>query len=77
MKKSEAKRKIQEIRNAQEVDNFASNLHRARSVTVGTCFGGTTEIMMRGEGGKHLWCAMQPAVAPLILLTLLCVRFSL
>ena len=60
MKKSEAKRKIQEIRNAQEVDNFASNLHRARSVTVGTCFGGTTEIMMRGEGGKHLWCAMQP-----------------
>jgi hypothetical protein len=23
------------------------------------------------------WCAMQPAVAPLILLTLLCVRFSL
>ena len=60
MKKSEAKKKIQELINAQEVDNFASNLNRARSVTVGTCFGGTTEIMMRGEGGKHLWCAMQP-----------------
>jgi hypothetical protein len=60
MKKSEAQKKLQELRNAQEVDNLASNLSRARSVTVGTCFGGTTEIMMRGEGGKHLWCVMQP-----------------
>jgi hypothetical protein len=60
MKKSEAQKKLQELRNAQEVDNFASNLSRARSVTVGTCFGGSTEIMMRGEGGKHLWCVMQP-----------------
>lgn len=60
MKKNEAKKKIQELMNEQEVDNFASNLNRARSVTVGTSFGGTTEIMMRGEGGKFLWCVMQP-----------------
>ena len=27
---------------------------------VGTAFGGTSEIMMRGDGGRHLWCVMQP-----------------
>lgn len=60
MKRSEAKRKLEEIRNTQEVENVASNLNRARSITVGTCFGGTTEVMMRSDGGRHLWCVMQP-----------------
>lgn len=75
MKRSEAIKKIKESENAFEVErvkklrelqvqmdleNQTSNVNRARSVTVGTAFGGTTEIMMRGDGGRHLWCLMQP-----------------
>jgi hypothetical protein len=60
MKRSEAKQKIQGMVNQQEVDSFASNASRARSITVGTAFGGTTEIGMRGDGGQSLWCLMQP-----------------
>jgi len=60
MKRSEAKRKIEEMQLEMEIDNRASNLNRARSVTVGTAFGGTTEIMMRTDGGRHIWCVMQP-----------------
>ena len=60
MKRSEAKQKIQSMIHQQEVDAFISNNNRARSVTVGTAFGGTTEIGMRGDGGQFLWCLMQP-----------------
>lgn len=60
MKRQEAKRKYQELQNRQDVENFESNLNRSRSITVGTSFGGTTEILMRGDGGRHLWCVMQP-----------------
>lgn len=75
MKKSEAIKKVREFENSIEVqriekirqmeaemdvENRESNRNRARSFTVGTSFGGTTEIMMRGDGGRHLWCAMQP-----------------
>lgn len=41
-------------------ENRESNRNRARSITVGTAFGGTAELMMRGDGGRHLWCLMQP-----------------
>ena len=37
----------------------SERFNRARSVTVGTCFNGVTEISMRGDG-KYLWCPMQP-----------------
>ena len=40
--------------------NRQANLRRARSVTVGTAFGGTTELMMRGNDGNVLWAIMQP-----------------
>jgi hypothetical protein len=60
MKLNDAKRKIREIQNAQQVENIASGLNRARSITVGTAFGGTTEVMMRSDGGRHIWCVMQP-----------------
>lgn len=75
MKRSEAIKKIRETENAIEVqrleklrqmeaemdlENRESNRNRARSITVGTSFGGTSEIMMRGDGGRHLWCVMQP-----------------
>lgn len=75
MKKSDAIKKVQEFENALEVTRIKkarqietsidleareNNRTRARSITVGTAFGGTTEVMMRGDGSKLLWCAMQP-----------------
>ena len=60
MKPSEVKKKLAEIEARQQIANFESNLNRARSVTVGTAFGGTTEISLRGDGGQSLWCLMQP-----------------
>lgn len=75
MKRSDAIKKVRELENAIEVqrleklrqmeadmdlENRESNRNRARSITVGTAFGGTAELMMRGDGGRHLWCLMQP-----------------
>jgi hypothetical protein len=75
MKQSEAIKKVKEIETSIELckleklrqmeaemdlENRESNRNRARSVTVGTAFGGTTELMMRSDGGRHIWCAMQP-----------------
>ena len=75
MKRSDAIKKVRELENAIEVQRFEkirqmeaemdlenreSNRNRARSITVGTAFGGTAELMMRGDGGRHLWCLMQP-----------------
>ena len=76
MKRSEAIKKIRETENAIEVqriekirqleaeldlENRESNRNRSRSIMVGTSFGGTTEISMRGNGEKFLYCQMQPA----------------
>ena len=58
--KKETKKKLDEIESRQFLDTVSSNLSRARSVTVGTCFGGTTELMMRGNDGSVLWSPMQP-----------------
>jgi len=44
----------------QNLRNVKSSATRSRSITVGTVFGGTTEISMRGEGSDNLWCIMQP-----------------
>lgn len=60
MNEKQLAKKRQELINRQEIDSFEANLSRARSISVGTCFGGTTEVMMRGDGGRHMWCAMQP-----------------
>jgi hypothetical protein len=75
MKKSEFQQKTREIdakleleayekrRRTQiemDMENHESNRNRARSITVGTAFGGTTEVMMRSDGGRHVWCVMQP-----------------
>jgi len=58
--KKEIKDKLAEIQAKQDIANVESSLTRARSVTVGTCFGGTTELMMRGNDGSVLWSPMQP-----------------
>lgn len=60
MKKHEAKQKISSIQNQEQVENITSNLNRSRSIAVGTSFGGTTEISMRGNGDRFLYCIMQP-----------------
>lgn len=60
MKTSEIKKKLAEIQAKQDINRFEADLNRARSVTVGTAFGGTTEVSMRGDGGLSLWCVMQP-----------------
>jgi hypothetical protein len=52
--------KVRELDAKMDLENRESNYNRARSFMVGTAFGGTTEIMMRGDGGRHLWCIMQP-----------------
>lgn len=52
--------KLRELESKMDLENRESNYNRARSIMVGTAFGGTAEIMMRGDGGRHLWCLMQP-----------------
>ena len=59
MKKQEAKQRFQELQLKQELEAFESNLNRSRSISVGTSFGGSTEISMRGDN-KYLWCVLQP-----------------
>ena len=56
----EKRRRVQDIEEHLALDNVASNLDRARSINVGTAFGGTTEIIMRGNDARYLWCVMQP-----------------
>jgi hypothetical protein len=75
MKRAEAIKKIRETENALDVERISklrqieaelelesrqSNFNRARSITVGTAFGGTTEITMRGNGDRFLYSIMQP-----------------
>ena len=60
MKQKELQTRLNEIRNRQEVEGYESNFNRARAITVGTSFGGTTEVSMRGNGDKFLYCIMQP-----------------
>jgi hypothetical protein len=60
MKQKELQTRLNEIRNRQEIEGYEANFNRARAVTVGTSFGGTTEVSMRGNGDKFLYCVMQP-----------------
>ena len=67
MKKTEARRKLKEIEYEYEVENRASNINRARSITIGKTTDGLTEIMMRSDGGRHIWhCMNAEAVTDLI-----------
>jgi hypothetical protein len=67
MKSNDVKKQIEDLvmqrqlaEAQQDLKNFKSNASRARSITVGTAFGGVTEVSMRGDGGEFLWCIMQP-----------------
>ena len=60
MKKSEKLKHLAAIQAQHDIANFKADLTRARSVTVGTAFGGVTEISLRGSNGDTLWCLLQP-----------------
>lgn len=60
MNTEKIKKRLLKIQEEQELANRVGELNRARSVTVGTAFGGTTEISMRATDGTHIWCLMQP-----------------
>ena len=51
--------RVNKLQKEQAIRDMESQLSRAQSITVGTCFGGTTEITMRAHGA-HLWTVMQP-----------------
>lgn len=55
----ELEKRMRELEERMAMDNREGDLSRARSVTVGTAFGGTSEIMMRGNNG-YMWCVLQP-----------------
>ena len=48
-------KKIKEIQDLKRLDTWENEINRARSITVGTAFGGMTELGMRGDGMKHMW----------------------
>lgn len=56
--------KLQKIIQKSEEERAARDVlasqTRARSVNVGTCFGGTTELSMRLDNGVSVWSPMQP-----------------
>jgi len=67
MTAEERKKRLQELEEEKqihlaemELKNIKSNASRARSITVGTAFGGITEVSMRGDGVDILWCLLQP-----------------
>jgi len=70
MNKNTVKKRLEQIQLEQELFNAEqllrsakSNATRSRSVTVGTAFGGVTEVSMRGDAGEALWCLLQPVEA--------------
>lgn len=52
--------KMRQMELDMEFQTRASNRNRARSISIGTAAGGTTEILLRGDGGKHMFMLLQP-----------------
>jgi hypothetical protein len=61
-KESKIREKINQIYEENELANLMANKNRARSITVGTAFGGAVEISMRGDY-HDLWAVIQPVEA--------------
>jgi hypothetical protein len=51
---------MRELQERMALENREGDFNRARSITVGTTFGGTTEIGMRCNDGRFIWSVMQP-----------------
>jgi len=60
MNEKSAQEKLDELEAERILRNRIAAQSRAVSVTVGTAFGGTTEISMRSDDGRSVWCLMQP-----------------
>lgn len=60
MMKNSYKKREKEILDEQRLKSLSEIDSRARSITVGTAFGGVTEIMMRRHDGGMTWCILQP-----------------
>jgi regulator of replication initiation timing len=58
-KPSKLRKKINEVCEENELLSIQQNRNRARSITVGTAFGGITEINVRSDSGS-LYAQMQP-----------------
>jgi hypothetical protein len=59
MDKRKRKKIFEDIDSEMAIQSRQSTLSRARSITVGNCSGGTTEVIMRGGSG-FLWMILQP-----------------
>jgi len=62
MKKSEFRKQMDDSQRRYQIEGRENEFCRARSVTVGTSFGGTVEVMMRGNSG-FMWAILQPVEA--------------
>lgn len=60
MKKTDFQKSMQEKELRMSLENRDGDFWRARSITVGTCGGGSTEVMMRMNDGHIVWYPMQP-----------------
>jgi len=59
---SETRKKIHEFYEQQEFLSIQQNTNRARSVTIGTAFGGVIELILRSDSAT-IWAQMQPVEA--------------
>jgi hypothetical protein len=50
----------EELHKRAELDARLESFNRARSFTVGTCFGGTVEVSMRRGDGSNTFAILQP-----------------
>ena len=51
---------MQDTQYKLDIENKRSLLNRGRAITCGTCFNGMVEILIRGEGDRHLWVCLSP-----------------
>jgi hypothetical protein len=49
-----------ELQRRAELNHLAEVANRARSFTIGTCFGGTVEVSMRRADGSNTFVILQP-----------------
>lgn len=62
-KSTEMREKIHSFHEENEFHNMNDNTrHRARSITIGTAYGGVIEVALRNEF-NHMWTIMQPVEA--------------
>lgn len=63
MNKANHQKQIDEMHKKVQAQALLESQNRARSITVGTCFGGTVEISMRRADGSSTFAILQPVEA--------------